>query len=95
MHLYEEIVWVCVITDFTSLPPPPLPFSFSSSERKMGAVGHLQIVNPIPVIDYIIYRSYPITYYWTGLLIMDHSYLVGNLTNSKIAETKALEPLKS
>jgi hypothetical protein len=37
----------------------------------------------------------PITYYWTGLLILDHSYLVGNLTNSKIAETKALEPLKS
>ncbi len=32
-----------------------------------------------------------ITYYWTGLLILDHSYLVGNLTNSKIAETKALE----
>ncbi len=37
----------------------------------------------------------PITYYWTGLLILDHSYLVVNLTNSKIAETKALEPLKS
>jgi hypothetical protein len=43
-------------------------------------------------LDYI----YPtITYYWTGLLILDHSYLVANLTNSKIAETKALEPLKS
>jgi tagatose-1,6-bisphosphate aldolase non-catalytic subunit AgaZ/GatZ len=39
---------------------------------------------------------YPrITYYWTGFLILDHSYLVGNLTNSKIAETKVLEPLKS
>jgi hypothetical protein len=37
----------------------------------------------------------PITLYWTGLLILDHSYLVGNLTNSKIAETNALEPLKS
>jgi hypothetical protein len=37
----------------------------------------------------------PITYYWTGFLILDHSYLGGNLTNSKIAETKALEPLKS
>ncbi len=37
----------------------------------------------------------PITYYWTGLVILDHTYLVGNLTNSKIAETKALEPLKS
>ncbi len=36
-----------------------------------------------------------ITYYWTGLLILDHSYLVGNLTNAKIAETKTLEPLKS
>ncbi len=36
-----------------------------------------------------------ITYYWTGLLVLDHSYLVGNLTNSKNAEAKALEPLKS
>ncbi len=26
----------------------------------------------------------PITYYWTVSLILDHSYLVGNLTNSKI-----------
>jgi hypothetical protein len=37
----------------------------------------------------------PITYYWTVPLILDHSYLVANLTNSKIAEAKALEPLKS
>ncbi len=37
----------------------------------------------------------PITYYCTGLLMLDHSYLVGNLTNSKIAETKAWEPPKS
>ncbi len=37
----------------------------------------------------------PITYYWTGLLILDHSYPIGDLTNSKIAETKALQPPKS
>ncbi len=37
----------------------------------------------------------PITYYRTGLLILDNEYLVGNLTDSKIAETKASEPLKS
>jgi hypothetical protein len=37
----------------------------------------------------------PITYYWTGLLILDHSYLVGNLTSSKIAQRKVLELLKS
>jgi hypothetical protein len=37
----------------------------------------------------------PITDFWTGLLILDPSYLVGNLTNSKIAETKALESLRS
>jgi hypothetical protein len=36
----------------------------------------------------------PITYYWTGILILDHSYLVENLKISKIAESKALEPLK-
>ncbi len=35
-----------------------------------------------------------IIYSWTVLLILDCSYLVGNLTNSKIAETKDLELLK-
>jgi hypothetical protein len=35
-----------------------------------------------------------ITYYWTVPLIMDHSNLVESLKNSKIAETKPLEPLK-
>jgi hypothetical protein len=44
----------------------------------------------------VLHEHYPsISYYWTILLILDHSYLVGNLTNSKIAETKVLEPLKS
>jgi hypothetical protein len=37
-----------------------------------------------------------IAYYWTRLLIMDHTlYRVGNFTNSKIAETKAIELLQS
>jgi hypothetical protein len=32
---------------------------------------------------------YPlITYYWTVPLIVDHSYLVGKLTSSKIADAK-------
>jgi hypothetical protein len=31
----------------------------------------------------------PITFYWTVPRILDHSYFVGNLTNSKISETKA------
>jgi hypothetical protein len=50
----------------------------------------------LPVIRHSVDSDkYPvITYYWTVPLILDHSYLVGNLTNSKIAETKALEPLK-
>jgi hypothetical protein len=40
--------------------------------------------------------KYPkITYYWTVPLILDHSYLVGNLKNSKIDETKPLESVKS
>jgi hypothetical protein len=30
----------------------------------------------------------PITYYWTVPLILDHTYLVGKLTSSKIADTK-------
>ncbi len=33
--------------------------------------------------------QYPsITYYWTVPLILDHSYLVGKLKSSKIADTK-------
>ncbi len=48
-----------------------------------------------PMALYFNHNLPPITYYWTGLLILDHSYLVRNLTNSQIAETKALEPLKS
>jgi hypothetical protein len=42
-----------------------------------------------------VFRVPTITHYWTVPLILDFSYLVGNLTNSKIAETKALELLKS
>jgi hypothetical protein len=41
------------------------------------------------MILHIMYSIPPITYYWTDLIILDYSYLVGNLTNSKIAETKA------
>jgi hypothetical protein len=42
------------------------------------------------------FKEYPpITYSWTVPPILDHSYLVGNLTNAKIAETKASEPLES
>jgi hypothetical protein len=33
-------------------------------------------------------RYHPITYYWTVHLILDHSYLVGKLTSSKIGDTK-------
>ncbi len=29
----------------------------------------------------------PITYYWTVPLILDHSYPVGKLSSSKIADT--------
>ncbi len=47
------------------------------------------------IFDISIVHYPTITYYWTVPLILDHSYLVGKLTNSKIAETKALEPLKS
>jgi hypothetical protein len=39
-------------------------------------------------------RYPPITYYWTVPLILDHSYLVGNLTNAKFGETKAYRTSK-
>ncbi len=34
----------------------------------------------------LVYSS--ITYYWTVPLILDHLYLAGKLTSSKIADTK-------
>jgi hypothetical protein len=41
------------------------------------------------VVSIYIQRVYPpITYYWTVPLILDPSYLVENLTSSKIADTK-------
>ncbi len=33
-------------------------------------------------------KYHPIAYYWTVLLILDHSYLVGKLTSSKSVDTK-------
>ncbi len=54
--------------------------------------------NKSPHIIYIIFillaaytyavLYHPITYYSTVPLILDHSYLVGKLTSSKIADTK-------
>jgi hypothetical protein len=65
--------------------------------RFMVSFVSIYEANVIFVWDDGFFFSYDptITYYWTVPLISDHSYLVGNLTNSKIAETKALEPLKS
>jgi hypothetical protein len=34
------------------------------------------------------YSTPDITYHWKVPLILDHSYLVGKLTSSKIADTK-------
>jgi hypothetical protein len=42
----------------------------------------------VAFLDYGSRRYQPITYYWTVPLILDHSYLVGRLTSSKIADTK-------
>ncbi len=58
-------------------------FVFQPCFAILGGVERMQLTVLYPTI----------TYYWTVPLILDHSYLVGNLTNSKIAETKALEPL--
>ncbi len=55
-----------------------------------------QIDSPYNTLYFFFTKLYPpITYYRTGLLILDRSYLIGDLTNSKIAKTKALEPIKS
>jgi hypothetical protein len=63
------------------------PNSFTTSEIRVRAKKET---------IYLLTNTYPsITYYRTDLLILNYSYLLGNLTNSKIAETKALEPLES
>jgi hypothetical protein len=49
--------------------------------HKVGSPGFsLQEIDNLP----------PITYYWKVPLIFDHSYLVGKLKSSKIADTKML-----
>jgi hypothetical protein len=50
----------------------------------------------LPLASKTSFTEYPPSiYYWTVSLILNDSYLVGNLTNPKNVETKALEPLKS
>ncbi len=58
---------------------------------------HEVLVQPLcPTMLLKVLRYHPITYYWTVPLILDHSFLVGKLTSSKIADTKVkiLEVLK-
>ncbi len=63
-----------------------------SNFLKPRVTSDLMIRNRTPVYGW----SYLplINYYWTDLLILDQSYFVGNLTNSKIAGTKALRTSK-
>jgi hypothetical protein len=47
-----------------------------------------QFLSP-SAVQYVHFLVYPsITYQWTVPLILGHSYLVGKLTSSKIADTK-------
>jgi hypothetical protein len=55
--------------------------------------SQLSVYHAIDDLFIIMYP--PITYSWTVPLILDHSYLVGNLTSPKIAETKTSELLES
>ncbi len=65
----------------------------NTKKDSIVASGHSQTLTSRGLL---VHKGYPpITHYCTGLLILDHSYLVGNLTKSKIAETKTLEPLES
>jgi hypothetical protein len=82
--------------DFFSYNCVVLWFLVTDHHWYTRVVGFSLLVYPSPQFFCPMANRYPpITYYWTGLLILDHSYLVGNLINSKITETKALEPLKS
>jgi hypothetical protein len=82
IHMGERELRGSVITKNISMPN--IPRCVIGNSRKIGTTQTLRTIH-----------NSLITYYWTGLLILEHSYLVGNLTNSKIADTKALEPLKS
>jgi hypothetical protein len=62
---------------------------------KQPFADHLHIHSQSLNVSWNLLQVLLITYHWTGLLILDYLYLVGNLTYSKIAETKALEPLES
>ncbi len=49
---------------------------------------HIALLNPLSPTHTSIPIYPPITYYSTLTLTLDHSYLVGKLTSSKIADTK-------
>jgi hypothetical protein len=59
-------------------------------------VAAMNLYSSKPIFENLkVWRSTPRSPIIGQCLILDRSHLVGNLTNSKIAETKALEPLKS
>jgi hypothetical protein len=86
MNAYQEQFLVS-FPPMISLSKKIVKLNVRSSRLRVPRIASLEVL--------VLPRYFLITYSWTGLLILDHSYLVGNLTNSKIAETKALEPLKS
>ncbi len=49
-------------------------------EDRLGASGLQQLTIRRNENDQVLITYPPITYYWTGLLMLDHSYLVENLT---------------
>jgi hypothetical protein len=60
--------------------------------RSTNVIFSLRVGKKSFMLTYYLKIYPPITYSWTVPLILDHSYLVGNCPNSKIAETKALDP---
>jgi hypothetical protein len=102
----RKVQWSCELALALHLRRISITFLYSTI-GVFGSCLRLMIVNPSHLFQSVCLRkkvisstlffnSYPsITYYWTGLLIWDHSYVVGNFTNSKIAETKPSEPQKS
>jgi hypothetical protein len=55
------------------------------SEKQANSCAVVECISKSS-LGFVLYP--PITYYWTVLLILDHSYLVGKLTGSEIADKK-------
>jgi hypothetical protein len=86
LPLRRRTTWTsCALLSYLCITNP-ICITFTTTEVPKIRFDLCVIVSSPQSIGALIHP--PITYYWTVPLILDHSYLVGKSTSSKIADTK-------